>query len=68
MGWATAHFQSGVATLKWCHDMRGRGVHGMRSCMHDQGPTSMRTGVCLGRPVVTGLFRCFVTIEILASR
>ena len=43
-GEATTHFQCGVATLQWCHDCRGYGVHNKCVCAHDRGPTPVRAG------------------------
>ena len=66
MGWAIVHFQFGVVTLQWCHDRRGHGVFGKRSCAHDQGSTRVRA--CLGRPIAIGLLGCSIATEILASQ
>ena len=53
-GWATAHFQSWVATLQWCRDKRVCGVHGRRSYAHNRGPALVCAGVlgkaCHDRP------------------
>ena len=46
MGEAIAHFQCGVATLQWCRDSRGHGVHGKCVCSHDQRPAC----ACAGEP------------------
>ena len=53
MGWVTAHFQSGVATLQWCRNKRGRDVHGRRFRAHDQGPMHALVGV-LGKACCDG--------------
>ena len=44
LGWATAHFQSWVATLQWCHDRKSvarmTGVHARTTeCLRTQQRT-----------------------------